>query len=177
VALKQRKNIRLPRKAYSNQNQIFSITICASDRRSLFRNRKWAAVIMDTLKTGPFGENVNCFAYCLMPDHLHLQVSPIYGNLIDQISRWKSYTTNLLQKSGLKGPCWQRSFYDHALRKDEDIITVAQYIVNNPVRSKIVENWIDYPFSWHQWQQGRPPCRPYPVVYRIRQPRWTALLH
>ena len=104
MALKQRKNIRLPKEVYANPNQ------------------------------------------------MHLQVSPIHGDLVDQINRWKSYTTNLLQKSGLEGPCWQRGFYDHALRKDEDIVTVAEYIVNNPVRSKIVENWIDYPFSWHKWQ-------------------------
>ncbi len=152
MVLKQRKNIRLPKEAYSKQNQIFSITICTHARKPVFRNRKWATVVIDTLTTGPFGENVNCFAYCLMPDHLHLQVSPIHGNLIDQINKWKSYTTNLLKKAGLEGPCWQRSFYDHALRKDEDIITVAEYIVNNPVRSKIVENSSDYPFSWHNWQ-------------------------
>ena len=152
MTLKHRKNIRLQKEAYSKQNQIFSITICTKDRKSLFQNKKWATVIIDTLKTGPFGKKVKCYAYCLMPDHLHLQISPIDGNLIDQISRWKSYTTNLLQKSGLEGPCWQRSFYDHALRKDEDIKTVAEYIVNNPVRSKLVQNRIDYPFSWHKWQ-------------------------
>jgi REP element-mobilizing transposase RayT len=152
VTLKQRKNIRLKKEAYSKQNQIFSITICTKDRKSLFKNSEWTTVIIDTLKTGPFGKNVKCYAYCLMPDHLHLQISPIADNLIDQINRWKSYTTNLLQKFGLKGPCWQRSFYDHALRNDEDIKTVAEYIVNNPVRSKLVKNWTDYPFSWHKWQ-------------------------
>jgi len=152
VTLKHRKNIRLQKEVYSKQNQIFSITICTKDRKFLFQNRKWATVIIGTLKTGPFGKNVKCYAYCLMPDHLHLQLSPIDGNLINQISGWKSYTTNLLQKSGLEGPCWQKSFYDHALRKDEDIKTVAEYIVNNPVRSKLVKNWTDYPFSWHTWQ-------------------------
>jgi putative transposase len=152
MPLQNRKNIRLQKGVYSKPNQIFSITICTKDHKSLFKNREWATAIIDTLKTGPFGKNVKCYAYCLIPDHLHLQLSPIDGNLIDQIDRWKSYTTNLLQKSGLEGPCWQRSFYDHALRKDEDIKTVAEYIVNNPVRSKLAINWIDYPFSWHKWQ-------------------------
>ena len=152
MTLKQRKNIRLRKEAYSNKNQIFSITICTYDRQALFKNREWATTIIETLTTGPFGKNVKCYAYCLMPDHLHLQLSPIAGNLIDQINGWKSYTTNLLQKSGLQGSCWQKSFYDHALRKDEDIITVADYIVNNPVRSNLVINWTDYAFSWHKWQ-------------------------
>ena len=152
MILKRRKNIRLPKEAYSNPSLIFSITICTNDRKPLFKDRNWAALIINTLKAGPFGKDVKCYAYCLMPDHLHLQLSPIEGNLIDRLSRWKSYTTNLLQKSGLDGPCWQRSFYDHALRNNEDIKTVAEYIVNNPVRSKLAKNWSDYPFSWHKWQ-------------------------
>ena len=39
-----------------------------------------------------------------------------------------------MNKSGFKGSCWQRGFYDHALRKDEDIQTTAEYIVNNPAK-------------------------------------------
>jgi REP element-mobilizing transposase RayT len=151
MTLKRRKNIRLSKEAYSSSSLIFSITICTKDRKPLFKDKNWAAMIIDTLKTGPLGKGVKCDAYCLMPDHLHLQVSPINGNLIDLINRWKSYTANLLQKHGLKGSCWQRSFYDHALRKEEDIQTTAEYIVNNPVRAGLVNNWEDYQFSWHRW--------------------------
>jgi REP element-mobilizing transposase RayT len=86
-----------------------------------------------------------------MPDHLHLLISPKNGNLVDLVSRWKSYTANLLRREGLEKGCWQRSFYDHALRKDEDIKIAAQYIVNNPVRKNLVKNWREYPFSWHKW--------------------------
>jgi hypothetical protein len=42
-------------------------------------------------------------------------------------------------------------FYDHALRKEEDIRVVAEYIINNPVRAGLVKEWRDYPFSWHRW--------------------------
>ncbi len=108
-------------------------------------------MILETLKTGPLGKGTACFAYCLMPDHLHLQISARDGNLVDFINGWKSYTANLLKNYGLKGACWQRGFYDHALRKDEDIQTVAEYIVNNPVRAGLVKNWREYPFSWHKW--------------------------
>jgi len=37
------------------------------------------------------------------------------------------------------------------LRKDEDLLKVAEYIVYNPVRKGLVEDWRDYPFSWHKW--------------------------
>ncbi len=47
-------------------------------------------------------------------------------------------------------------------------IKVAEYIVLNPVRKGLVQNWEDYPYSWHQWikdgglrmgGRGRPPLR------------------
>ena len=137
--VKRRKKIRLPRQTYSKPNLIFSVTICTKDRRPVFLNEEWANKTIEALKSGPFGKYTQCYAYCLMPDHLHLQISPRDGNLIDLISGWKSYTANFLRKSGLKGSCWQRGFYDHVLRKDEDVRTIAEYIINNPVRSKVVD--------------------------------------
>ena len=151
MAFRTRKNIRLPKEMYSFPNQIFSITICTKDHKPIFRNNRWSKIVVQTLQTGPFGKKTKCHAFCLMPDHSHIQISPKDGNLVDLINRWKSYTANRLKKEGLEGPCWQRSFYDHALRKDEDIQTVAEYIVNNPVRAGLVKNWKDYPFSWHEW--------------------------
>jgi putative transposase len=42
-------------------------------------------------------------------------------------------------------PVWQRGFHDHALRKEEDIVSVARYIVANPVRDGLVRRIGDYP--------------------------------
>lgn len=148
---KRRKNIRLPRETYEIPSQIFSITICTCDHRPLFLNKNWARLVVTSIETGPFGKQIERYACCLMPDHLHLQLAPREGNLADLIHGWKSFTANLLKKDGLQGPCWQRGFYDHALRREEDIRTVAEYIVNNPVRAGLVKSWGDYPFSWHRW--------------------------
>ena len=147
----RRKNIRLPRGTYENPSQIFSITICTWNRRPLFRNISWSHIAFETLSTGPIGENTIRYALCLMPDHLHLLLSPTNHNLIDLIQGWKTYSANQLRREGLEGKCWQRGFYDHALRNDEDIEAAAEYIVHNPVRAKIVEKWRQYSFAWHRW--------------------------
>lgn len=47
--------------------------------------------------------------------------------------------------AGHQGTCWQPAFHDHALRKDEDRINVARYIVANPLRAGLVERLGDYP--------------------------------
>ena len=151
MSLHNRKNIRLNKRIYSNQNQIFSITICTKDRQPIFNKELYAKTVIETFSTEHFQQHITPFAYCLMPDHLHLWISPIGCNLIDFIRRWKGYTANQLKKSGWNGPCWQRSFYDHALRQEEDIPTTAKYIVNNPVRKQITKHWNEYPYSWYKW--------------------------
>jgi REP element-mobilizing transposase RayT len=149
--VKRRKNIRLSDQIYELSSQIFSVTVCTQDRRPIFRNEKWAKVILGSLNAGLFAIQTEQYAWCLMPDHLHLLISPRGANLSGTLSAWKSYTGHLLRKKGLDGSCWQRGFYDHALRKEEDVQRAADYIVNNPVRKGLVENWRDYPFSWHKW--------------------------
>ena len=148
---KRRKNIRLPREAYEVPLQIFSVILCTQDRRPIFQNEKWAKTLLSCLNTGPIARESDRYAWCLMPDHLHVLISPREGDLVDILARWKSYTGHLLRKNALKETCWQRGFYDHALRNEEDIKVVAEYIVNNPVRRGLVEDWRQYPYSWHKW--------------------------
>lgn len=51
---------------------------------------------------------------------------------------------------------WQRSFYDHALRREETLSDVARYIWHNPVRAGLVMRARDYPWSgslvWSDWK-------------------------
>jgi hypothetical protein len=59
---------------------------------------------------------------------------------------FKSLSTRICWNHKIKGRVWQSSFYDHILRKDEDIFSVAEYILNNPVRRGMVAYWRDYKY-------------------------------
>jgi hypothetical protein len=43
------------------------------------------------------------------------------------------------------GSVWQKTYYDHAVRKDEDIKGISRYIVANPLRAGLVHDIGDYP--------------------------------
>ena len=145
----ERKTIRLERQLYEGQAQPFSITVCTKDKTYL--SNEYLEFIFKSIKAGYLAEKSELMAVCVMPDHVHLLMAPISENLIDLIGRWKSYTTRLMLEKGWKGKVWQRSFCDHALRKDEDVTKVAEYIVNNPIRRGLVKDWTEYPYSWHKW--------------------------
>ncbi len=89
------------------------------------------------------------FGYCLMPDHLHVMLTPEHsGRAVDQwLQAYKSYTTNRYCAAGGKAPLWQRSAWDHVCRKDETAAQVMMYIINNPVRKGLVVDWRDWPWT------------------------------
>jgi hypothetical protein len=42
---------------------------------------------------------------------------------------------------------WQKDFFDHVLRGDEDLGAQVRYIAGNPVRKSLVKDWREYPFT------------------------------
>jgi putative transposase len=86
-------------------------------------------------------------AYCFMPDHLHLLVQgSADSKLVTFMKQFKQVTGYGFKNR--RGPqLWQRSYYDHVLRKDEDKRELAGYIWNNPVKAGLAASPAEYPFS------------------------------
>jgi hypothetical protein len=82
-----------------------------------------------------------------MPDHVHLLVAGTttecdlrrFASLAKQRA---AYTFGQLREE----PLWQPSFYDHVLRDDESDLPFIRYILENPLRSGLVDRIEDYPF-------------------------------
>ena len=83
-----------------------------------------------------------------MPDHAHLLIA---GNNLN--SKIKMCVDRFKQKTGfwlshnVNNIKWQKDYYDHILRKEDDLLNQTKYILNNPVRKGIVGYWKDYPFK------------------------------
>lgn len=147
----RRKYIRLAPSTYATRGQYFSVTIGTRERIPYFAEREIAARIFNLILTGDLRRSAELAAACLMPDHAHLLVVPTEESLVTVIQHWKSYTTFVARQEFGISKLWQRSFYDHAVRKDEDIHTVARYILNNPLRAGLTTDWHAYPYAWSAW--------------------------
>lgn len=49
---------------------------------------------------------------------------------------------------------WQPNYYDHAVRRDENLWRLAQYIVANPLRARLVKEIGDYSLWDGVWLEG-----------------------
>jgi hypothetical protein len=52
------------------------------------------------------------------------------------------------------GPVWQPGYHDHALRREEDLVTVSRYLVANPLRAGLVAYIGNYPLWDAIWFDG-----------------------
>jgi REP element-mobilizing transposase RayT len=87
-----------------------------------------------------------------MPDHVHLLVQLGEAGLEQVVRRLKARSAlQLNQAIGRSGRFWAPGFHDHALRREEDLKSVARYIVGNPLRARLVERVGDYPYWNATW--------------------------
>jgi REP element-mobilizing transposase RayT len=83
-----------------------------------------------------------------MPDHIHVLFSPNGDTgVVEFVRLLKGRLAAVLRRLGVTGCLWQRSFHDRALRREENLGEVIQYILHNPVRAGLAEDWRLYPFS------------------------------
>jgi hypothetical protein len=83
-----------------------------------------------------------------MPDHAHV----ILQGQDDSADAWQTMV-DFKQLTGFwlgrnrSQDAWQKNFYDHIIRINEDLGAQIRYIANNPVRWELVKIWSDYPFT------------------------------
>jgi putative transposase len=92
----------------------------------------------------------NCRLALLMPDHLHaIMAFPPAVGMKTTVKNWKRFVAG---KPGVK---WQRDFFDHRLRNDQELQEKTSYILMNPVRKGLCERAEDW--VWVYRPSDRPP--------------------
>ena len=85
----------------------------------------------------------------LMPDHLHALVAvPGDTTLAKTITDWKSL---LARTTGIR---WQRDFFEHRLRAEENLDQKADYMRENPVRAGLATRAEEWVFTWEPDRGG-----------------------
>ena len=126
---------------------MYFLTLCCPDGQEIFKDAKVVNSILEKLKLCCETQCFKNYAYCFMPDHLHLLLKgEENADLIKMVKQFKQLTGYYFKKD-TGNPLWQKSYYDHILRKEEDVLAVVRYILENPTRKGLVKQPEEYPFS------------------------------
>ena len=144
---------RLRKSRYSETGRMYMITTACDQRRRIFENACSARIVMrEFVARSVEGGCVN-LAYVVMPDHVHWMIQlTAQGELSEIVARTKGRSARRINRSNSEfGRIWQPGFYDHAIRKEEDIENLANYLIHNPVRAGLVPEPERYPYWWSMW--------------------------
>jgi REP element-mobilizing transposase RayT len=131
---------------HSELGRIYLLTTVTHGRQPVFRDFSLARCCINAMRFQHDLGRVSSLAFVVMPDHLHWLVELLEGELSGLMKSVKCQVTNRVNAaSGHSGSIWQTGFHDHALRKDEDLMAAARYLVANPLRAGLVERLAEYP--------------------------------
>lgn len=146
------KKHRLHKDLYKGKTTVV-ITACTKAKTPAFTGKGIVDTVSDFLRDASLKFFCDVVAFCFMPDHLHFILSgrEEESSCLDAIRLFEQRSGYWFSRQGFPWR-WQKDFYDHILRDDEDLIKQIRYIMENPMRKGIVKNWKDYPFSWSKYE-------------------------
>jgi REP element-mobilizing transposase RayT len=151
-----RRSIRLRGYDYRQAGAYF-VTLVCKNRELLFEDDRFRAAVEDAWRwLAEQYEFVSLDEYMVMPNHLH-GIIEIHGAcrggsrtaptlsasdgkpLGRLVGAFKTVSTKRI--NGIRGtprlPVWQRNYYEHVIRNDDELDHLRQYIIDNPA------NWAE----------------------------------
>ena len=161
----QRRSLRLKDYDYSQEGAYF-VTICTQRKMMLFENEEIRAVAERCwLEIPGHFPNVQLDEWIIMPNHLHAivvieqcrgvqlnaptirktterfsTISPHRNTLAIIVRTYKAAVTMRCRREGFDLFRWQRNYYEHVIRNEDDLNEIRHYILDNPVKWVMDEN-------------------------------------
>lgn len=126
---------------FSEPGRVYVITMVSLDRQPVFAHFAIARFVIQVMMGHESRGFARTFCFVVMPDHVHWMMQ--LGGKKKLAEAVQSLKSMISRKAGR--PVFQKGYYDHALRREEDVKALARYIVANPLRSGLVDNINDYP--------------------------------
>ena len=98
---------------------------------------------------------LDMLAYCIMPNHVHLILTPYestdtadfsLAKIMHNIKRNSANHANKIL--GRTGAFWQHESYDHFARNEAELERMIKYVLYNPVKAGLVDDWEKWKWSY-----------------------------
>ncbi len=118
------------------------------DGKKIFAATKEKDKFLELLKETSKTNRIRIFAYCLMDNHYHLALENSSGKMSLFFKQLNGqYATWYRQRNKGKGYVFQDRYKSFLIQNESYLQAVIGYLLTNPVRAKLVSNFLDYPWS------------------------------
>jgi REP element-mobilizing transposase RayT len=140
--VQRRKRHHLPDEAFDGNNFVVYITVCAARRGRWLERPGLAVIVRDEILK--LHTEYPVIGYCIMPDHVHFLICNSGAGLSRIMNLFKGRVSRGVRLIESDLEIWQAGYWDHIVRKEEGLYKTLQYVLLNPVRAALVEEWWDY---------------------------------
>jgi putative transposase len=147
---------------YFIEGGTYFFTVVTHQRRPIFASPTARSCLREPIRVVKSKRPFEPVASVLLPDHLHMAWTLPSGDA-DYSTRWSQikelFTRSYRASGGAEGyrsrsrvqrrerAVWQRRFWEHTCRDEEDLKRCIDYIHWNPVKHRLVARVWDYPWS------------------------------
>ena len=145
---------------YYIPNGILFITVVTKDREPYLKFDGDITIFFETLTQVQQIHPFHLLAYVILPDHFHwlMTIGNTDGDfsLILKSIKW-NYTRNykIAHHISTAFNLWQRGFWDHIIRNEQDLKNHIDYIHWNPVKHGLVKSPEKWVYSTYQYWYER----------------------
>ena len=160
----------IPHRGRTTESTYF-VTANVLERKSLFQVEKIARLFIEVLMDYRTQKKYFLHEFVVMPDHLHLIITPTKITLERAMQSIKGgFSFQLNRHLKAKRDVWQPSFMDRRIRDSLEYQKFKDYIWQNPVKRFLARTPEEYPYS-----SANPCFQLDPVPQRLKPTSLAAL--
>ncbi|CAA6820848.1 MAG: Unknown protein [uncultured Sulfurovum sp.] len=143
------------------ENHSYYLTVVTQNRNPILIDN--IELLRDSFRRSKKRYDYVINAIVILPDHMHMIVTPQnpkdYSKIIALIKRSFTYGLDVRIKEESKfnltassyrrtlSGVWQKRFYEHTIRDEQDYEKIVNYIYTNPIKHGLVDNIEDWKYS------------------------------
>ncbi|MBI1892252.1 MAG: transposase [Burkholderiales bacterium] len=127
-----------------------------NDRQPIFHDEQDYATFLKWLREAAKIFKIAIHAYVLMPNHIHLLVTPADAVGLGKLMQWvgRYYVPYFNQRYSRVGTLWQGRYRATVIDSEKYFLTCSRYIELNPLRAGMVERPDQYAWSSYAHHAG-----------------------
>ena len=129
------------RKAYPG---VTFVTLATHQRRPILQIARIAELFIDTLLHYRIHGHYKLHAYLVMPDHVHVLLTPQSGSIEQTIALIQ---TGFAERLDTRHMIWENGFTAYSVDGLRDLETLRAYLHQTPVRARLTATPELYPYS------------------------------
>jgi putative transposase len=166
----------IPHRGWTSCSTYF-ITASCYEKQQLLQSDRMASLLVEVFCHYRGQQRFLLHEFVVMPNHFHLLITP--AESLERAMQLVKGGFSFRAKRELKfeEEIWQSSYYDRRVRNSSEYEKIKNYIRQNPVRARLVENAADYSYSSSyssanlRWSLDEVPQRLKPLDLQISEPQ------